>query len=147
MFGRYPLCTNDTMQSTADVIAFTAEHGFRSSFVAIGCVQEAATFCSRDVAFRECPLLVNSLRPTEFPFSVDMPAAQVLALGEIKQSVSSLAGCTNCFADLLNITADVSEGALASFTLRQSMSSADAAMSHFVCGTCQSAGGPFAIAF
>lgn len=68
----YPLCSNITSVQNAQLSAFMAANGAGAGSKAIECINDAASFCSQDVAFRECPRLIDALRPTEFPFSTSL---------------------------------------------------------------------------
>ena len=130
----FPACTNDTLANAMKVGAFMGKYGGNAGaayLAGYSCIQKAADFCTRATVFDSCPLLAQTLRPTEIPFSVDasMPKSQVQALGQLRSSTDALVECTNCFADLLSITATQSTGALKNYTLKQSMSRDDAAVS------------------
>ena len=132
----YPPCTNDTLANQMEIAAYLSTYGYdltAAGYNALNCQEEAADFCARDTVFRECPNIAQKLRNTEFPFSVDlagsMTAAEVASLGELRHSTDNLAGCTDCFAALLDDSVTVARGALANFTLRQNMGDEDAAMS------------------
>ena len=132
--GTYPTCTNDPIANAASMNAFLARFNYNPSAAAFGandCLTRAAHFCKYDVAFRECPGLVSELRTTEFPYSVgpSMTSANIASLGEIRHSVAPLTACTDCFADLLNLSAVSASGALGEFTLKQAQSRDEAAMS------------------
>lgn len=95
------------------------------------CLGNAITFCKRDRLLNVCPGIVERLRPKELPYSFEptVTPASKAALGELVHSVSDLAGCTGCYADLIGLAPTVASGFVANWSLAHDASVEELAMS------------------